>query len=364
MVRLIPASHAGNGKRKEINLWRYIKLSRPARMSDVADLARVGTMTVSRVLNGNVNVSDATRKRVLDAIARLNYLPNEVARSLRDQRTRQIGIIVPNLHDPFFAICSHAISLVAKEQSYSTVITTSDEDPETEFVEAKRMLRRHIEGLIVIPARGKTKLRDPEFSHTPIVTLDRPVAGSSFDSIHVQNRRGAQMGVEHLIEHGHRRIACLSLSRQLWTMHERQNGYSAAMKSAGLKEIIRIVTDSPEETLLCVKTLLDSKNPPTAIFCGNNLTTRNTLHALSTLNARIPEQVAIVGFDDFEMADIIKPAVTVVRQPTDLMGCTAAKLLFSRLASEKPSSKASRTILPVELVIRDSCGAHPISAKK
>jgi LacI family transcriptional regulator len=130
-------------------------LNHASRMSDVARLAGVGTMTVSRVLNGNVHVSKQTRARVSEAIAKLNYVPNEVARSLRDHRTRQIGIIVPNLHDPFFAQCAHSISLVAKERSYSTVITTSEEDPATEFIEAKRMLRRHIEGLIIVPAPGQ-----------------------------------------------------------------------------------------------------------------------------------------------------------------------------------------------------------------
>jgi LacI family transcriptional regulator len=333
-------------------------LKRPPRMSDVAKLAGVGTMTVSRVLNGNVHVTEETSARVLKAIAKLNYLPNEVARSLRDQRTHQIGIIVPNLHDPFFAMCSHSISLVTKEHTYSTVITTSDEDPATEFVEARRMLRRHIEGLIIVPASGKSQLRDPEFDGTPIVTLDRPVPGSSFDSIVVQNKRGAQLGVQHLIEHRHRRIVCLGLSRQLWTMKERLDGYHAAMEAAHLETDTYVVTESQTEMLQTIRVLMGSKNPPTAFFCCNNLVMRNALHAFSTLNIQIPEQIALVGFDDFEMADIIKPAVTVVRQPADILGRIAAELLFSRLSDSNHPNKAKRIILPVELVIRDSCGSH------
>ncbi|MBW4038212.1 MAG: LacI family transcriptional regulator [Acidobacteria bacterium] len=333
-------------------------MTRPSRMSDVAKLAGVGTMTVSRVLNGNVHVTEETRARVLEAIAELNYMPNEVARSLRDQRTRQIGIIVPNLHDPFFAMCAQSISIVAKERAYSTVITTSDEDPATEFVEAKRMLRRHIEGLIIIPAQGKSKLRDPEFERTPIVTLDRPVIGSSYDCILTENKRGAQLGVQHLIDHNHRRIAYLGLSAQLWTMKERINGYIAAMEAAKLLPDIHSVTDSPAEMLQTIRQLLAIKTPPTAFFCSNNLTTRNALHALSSLNIKIPDQIAIVGFDDFEMADIIKPAVTVVRQPTDVLGRIAAELLFSRLAEANGIEKAKRIVLPVELVVRDSCGSH------
>jgi LacI family transcriptional regulator len=333
-------------------------LTRPPRMSDVAKLAGVGTMTVSRVLNGNAHVTEETRTRVLNAIAKLNYMPNEVARSLRGQRTHQIGIIVPNLHDPFFAMCSHSITLVAKEHAYSTVITTSDEDPATEFFEAKRMLRRHIEGLIVVPASGKSQLRDPEFDRTPIVTLDRTVPGSSFDSIVVQNKRGAQLGVQHLIEHHYRRIVCLGLTGQRWTMKERLEGYHAAMEAAKLEPDAYVVSESRTEMLQTIRVLLGSKNPPAAFFCTNNMVMRNALHAFSMLDVQIPEKIALVGFDDFEMADIIKPSITVVRQPVDVLGRIAAELLFSRLSDSHQSNKVKRIVLPVELVIRDSCGSH------
>lgn len=339
-------------------------MNHATRMSDVARLAGVGTMTVSRVLNGNVHVSKQTRARVSEAIAKLNYVPNEVARSLRDHRTRQIGIIVPNLYDPFFAQCAHSTSLVAKERSYSTVITTSDEDPATEFIEAKRMLRRHIEGLIIVPAPGKSHLRDAEFEQTPIVTLDRPVRGSSFDSVVVQNKRGAQLGVQHLIEHHHRRITCLGLAGNVWTKNERLGGYLAAMKAAGLEPDAHTVGDEQTETLQTVRALLGRKNPPTAFFCTNNLVMRHTLNALTTLNTRIPEQIAILGFDDFEMADILRPPMTVVRQPTEELGRVAAELLFSRLLDTAQNNRAKRIVLPVELVIRKSCGSHGARSSK
>jgi LacI family transcriptional regulator len=339
-------------------------LNYATRMSDVAKLAGVGTMTVSRVLNGNAHVSKQTHARVSEAIAKLNYVPNEVARSLRDHRTRQIGIIVPNLHDPFFAQCAHSISLVAKERSYSTVITTSEEDPATEFIEAKRMLRRHIEGLIIVPAPGKSHLRDAEFEQTPIVTLDRPVRGSSFDSVVVQNKRGAQLGVQHLIDHHHRRITCLGLEGKVWTKNERLEGYLAAMKAAGLEPDAHTVGDIQADALQTVRALLGRKDPPTAFFCTNNLVMRHTLNALTTLNARIPEQIAIVGFDDFEMADILKPPMTVVRQPTDVLGRVAAELLFSRLSDTAQNNRPKRIVLPVELVIRKSCGSHGARSSK
>lgn len=333
-------------------------MNRPARMTDVAKLAGVGAMTVSRVLNGNTHVSEESRTRVADAIAKLDYVPNEVARSLRDHRTCQIGVIVPNLHDPFFARCTHAINRVAQEHSYSTVITTYDEDPDTLSIEAKRMLRRHIEGLIIVPAPGEAQLRDPEFQRALIVTLDRPIKGSSFDSVVTQNKRGARLGVQHLIEHNHRRIACLGPSGSVWTKNERLAGYRAAMKAAELVPVHYAISDSQAEMLHIIKALLAGKAAPTAIFCTDNLVARNALQALSTLNVRIPEQIAILSFDDFDMADIIKPAMSIVRQPTDTLGRTAAELLFSRLAGNAPVEKLRHIVLPVELVIRDSCGPH------
>lgn len=327
-------------------------------MSDVAKLAGVSIMTVSRVLNGTVKVSEDAHARVLKAVATLNYLPNEVARSLRISSTRQIGVIVPNLHDPFFAVCANAISVIAKQHGYSTVITTSDEDPILEHTEAQRMLRRHIDGLIVLPTSQRSKLRAPDFLEMPIVTLDRPIPGGGFDCVLVQNKSGAEMATRHLIEHRHRYIACIGLSPQLWTMKERMAGYCNAMNAAGLKPDICSIGESLDDMLQTIQTLNARPTPPTALFCINNLTTRNALHSLSALNINIPHDIALVGFDDFDMADIIRPSVTVVRQPVDVLGRTAAELLFARLSSDLHMKKAKCLVLPLELVIRDSCGEH------
>lgn len=333
-------------------------MNRPVRMSDVAKLAGVGTMTVSRVLNGNVFVSEETTARVRKAVAKLKYQPNEVARSLRDQRTRQIGIIIPNLHNQFFAICAHAINLVAQQHSYSTIITTSDAHPTTEFVEAKRMLRRQIEGLIIVPAIGKSQLLDVEFASTPIVTIDNPVPRSPFDSVVVQNKYGTQLGVQHLIEHRHRRIVFLGLAPNKWSQQQRTDGYRTAMQAAGLKIELCVLSDSMSELYEVIRSLSKRKLPPTALFCSNNLITREALHVISKLGLRIPEDLALVGFDDFEMADMIEPAITAIRQPVDVMGRVAAELLFSRLTNLKEQEKPKRIILPVELIVRHSCGSH------
>jgi LacI family transcriptional regulator len=331
-------------------------------MSDVARLAGVSTMTVSRVLNENVNVTEDTRKRVVAAVEKLQYRRNEIARSLREQTSRQIGILVPNLYDPFFATCAHAISLVAKSHHYSVVLSTSDEDPRIEYDEASRMMRRHVDGLIVIPAiaqKNGPSLKDREFEHMPIVALDRPLEGSKCDRLLVQNKQGAQRGVRHLIDLGHKHIAFFGLARPLYTLRMRQQGYEAAMTAAGLRPNISIslVSDAPEDTLAALSKVLASATPPTALFGSNNLITRHLLHSMLALGLHAPDSLALVGFDDFETADLMRPGITVVRQPVESLGRLAAEILFSRLAKTGKQPAPRRMMLPVELVVRGSCGA-------
>ena len=328
-------------------------------MSDVAKLAGVSTMTVSRVLNENPNVTDSMRQRVFAAIEQLRYQPNEVARSLREQRSRQIGVIVPYLFDPFFADCAHAIGTVAKQHSYSVVLSTSSEDPNAEFEEASRMLRRNVEGLIIIPTHpsgNASLLLAHEFERMQIVTVDRPVEGSRFDSILVENERGAQIGTSHLISLGHRRITYVGLTDNLYTMNMRHRGYSAAMEAAGLKAHAIFVSDTLEDSIDAVRKLLAVKKPPTAIFSANNLLTRHVLQSLQALGIHPPKPVALVGFDDFDTACLLRPGITVVRQPSDVLGRTAAEVLFARLAEPKRRSAGKHKVLPVELIVRGSCG--------
>jgi LacI family transcriptional regulator len=326
-------------------------------MSDVASLAGVATMTVSRVINGNEHVAEATRQRVHKAIERLKYRPNTVARSLREQRSRQIGIIVPNIDDPFFGVCAQAVSVVAKEHGYSVNIAISAEDPTSEFREAIRMLQHNIEGLVVIPAaEGVTRLTEAEFARLPIVAIDRPIRLGRVDSVVVENTVGAELAVQHLRKHGHRRIAFIGHPLHLYTMKMRHNGYCMSMQRSHALPESYCGRFNQSEILALLHKITSRKMPVTAIVSANGPTTRGILHGLATLRIKVPETIAIVGFDDFETADIINPAMTVVSQPLVDMGTQGANLLFSRLLSEKPSSRRTHKTLPIELVIRKSCG--------
>jgi LacI family transcriptional regulator len=332
-------------------------MQRNPTMADVAKLAGVGTMTVSRLLSGSVTVSEETAKRIHQAIQQLNYQPNEVARALRGLKTKTIGVIVPYLYDPFFAYCAHAIATVAKEHEYSVLLTTSAEDAEVEEREASQMLRRHVEGMVIIPAKqDETYLQRPEFLGARIVTLDRPAPLPRFDSVLVQNKSGAALAVEHLIEHGHRRIVCVGLSKKLYTMNMRYQGYRQALTKASLRPESYVDCSAIESLAPALSEILDGPDAPTAFFCTNNLTMRSALVALNEIGVAIPNQVAIVGFDDFELAEILTPTLTVVRQPSHELGRVAATLLFQRLNGSEMPEAGEKVVLPVELVVRCSCG--------
>jgi LacI family transcriptional regulator len=327
-------------------------------IKDVAHLAEVGPMTVSRLLNQSARVSEDTAARVYSAIEKLGYRPNEMARALRGHKSRTLGIIVPYLYDPFFAMCAHAINTVARENGYSVILTTSNENADMEYSEAQLMMLRHIDGLIVIPAtRGRSRLGLPEFHATHIVAVDRPLQDRRFSSVVVENRSGAERAVEHLISvHGHRRIAFAALNRHLYTLHARLEGYNHAMQQAGLKPLPMLPCTTQEIASSVLLDALRGPQPPTAIFTANGLTTRYALKALLDAGIRIPSDLALVAFDDFDMAEILEPRLSVVRQPAQELGRVAANLLFEHLAGKEPSKQGIRIVLPVEWIPRHSCG--------
>ena len=328
-------------------------------MAEVARLADVGTMTVSRFLNGSGYVNPKTATRVQAAIDRLGYRPNQMARALRGVKSRSIGLIVPSLADPFFAICAHSVNAIAQLHGYSMILTASNGDANTEYSEAEWMLEKHVEGFIICPTSAKiSKLASAEFQRTPIVSFDRPLEVPRASSVVVENSGGAKRATEHLIGHGHKRIHFLGDSPDLFTIKARFDGYRRALQSAGLAAYKNLETDTEAMVLDYVKKVMSERKPPTAFLAGNNRISRYLYRAMFQLGYDIPKDVAIVGFDDFDMADMLHPPLTVVRQPIELMGTTAAEVLFDQLKMKADSRPevGSKTTLKVELILRSSCG--------
>jgi LacI family transcriptional regulator len=328
-------------------------------MADVARLAGVATMTVSRVLSGTVPVAEETALRVQKAVEQLAYRPNQLARAFRGQRSRSIGLIIPYLYDSFFANCAHAVTTVAKEHGYSVITTTSNEDPDIEYAEVEQMLQRHVEGLMMIPTTFRqSRLTRSVFGRTPVVAFDRPVSDPSVDTVLVENTHGARRIVQHLIEHGHDRISYMGLSRSLYTMNARYLGYHRAMQEAGLQGSAFFGCNSREDTRRAVEDMLNEKKRPTAFFTSNNLATRYVFAALLSLGVKLPVEAALAGFDDFELAELTAPTLTVVRQPAQEMGRVASSLLFERIERAELPLTGTRIALPVEIVLRRSCGCR------
>lgn len=324
-------------------------------MGDVARLAGVGTMSVSRLLSGSGRVSPETAKRIRWAVEKLDYRLNEVARSLRGQRSRLIGVILPDISNPFFATCAHEIDRTAKAHGYMVTFTSSGEDSAVEEREAMALVQHNVDGLVVVPADSSADyLTRPAFADTPVIFLDRPGGDPERDSVRVQNKEGVRLGLEHLIEQGHTRIAFLGGQKAVSTMRLRYQAYRQVMHAHGIVPMPYVFC--PESPALdeVITQSLGASDAPSAFFTGRGPTTQIVLASLRRLKLQMPDDVALLGFDDFEMADLVEPGISVVSQPVRQLGRITAELLFRRVLGEELEDKPIRMVLPLELIVRES----------
>jgi LacI family transcriptional regulator len=323
---------------------------------DVAREAGVSIKTASRALNDSPELRPATAARVRETMARLGYQPNELARGLKSKRSAAVAMIAPNLADPFTATALQAIQDVARAHSHVVILASSGGDVGLEESELQAMVRRQIDGIILIAANaGKSRLEPSITSRIPTVVFDEPVRGADIDTITVTNRKSAREATEHLLGHGHRHILAVGARPSLFTCAERVAGYRAAMKSAGAEPFELLVQHENELTPEVLSGIFSGGRPVSAIFSLNWVCAIRVLRALSALKRRIPSDVALICFDDFDLAEMIPPGLTVVRQPTRELGYRAATSLFERI--EKTGSPPARKIvLATEFIIRGSCG--------
>jgi LacI family transcriptional regulator len=327
-----------------------------ATLEDVALAAGVGPMTVSRTINGHPYVAEETAKRVRAAIRRLDYRPNQAARMLTGQLSRSIGLIVPDIADTFFSVVSHAVQETARESGYLVWLAASDEDPTIEAAQVEMMTHHPVDGILLVPCDSRNGYLKPLASgNTPVVTIDRPIEIATTDSVGVENRKGAQLAVEHLIQHGYRKITCIAANSHLLTIKERIAGYKESMRRAKLPCPKELRVSSPSSVKSALSELFGSRNRPDALFTANNASTIWVIETLQELNIEMGKDVALVGFDDVAFYTLITPPVTAVRQPATELGSMAARLLLQRINGEFKASSV-RTVLPVTLTIRESCG--------
>lgn len=328
-----------------------------ATLEDVARAAGVGPMTVSRTINGHPYVAEETAKKVRAAIRQLEYRPNHAARVLTGQLSKAIGLIVPDLADTFFSIVSHAVQEVAREAGYLAWLAASNGDPAIEEAQIEQMANHPVDGILLVPANSQSRyLKTIASKSIPIVTIDRPIEGVLTDSVEVENRAGAQMAVEHLMSHGYRRIACVVMNSHLRPVKQRVAGYEECLRRAKLPSQ-KVMLYDDEDAQARLSDLFAQPHRPDALFTANNACTIAVIKALRALGLKVPQDVALIAFDDVDFYTLLNPPVTTVRQPAAELGRTSARLLLQKIKSTSPASSA-RTVLPVKLIIRESCGCR------
>jgi LacI family transcriptional regulator len=332
-------------------------------MVDVAALAGVGLTTVSRVVNGEAGVSEATAARVRAAIEQLDYRHDVQASSLRrsDRKTATIGLVLEDVANPFMSALHRAVEDSARARGMLVFAGSCDEDGgrEREFIGALRA--RRVDGMIVVPAGPDHSYLLPELRvGTPIVFVDRPPRFLDADSVTADDRGGTFTAVAHLVTHGHERIAYLGADQGIATAQERFEGYRSALASHGLDvdpAIVRLGLRSVEDAEQGAAEILADGSRPTALLSGQNYFTVGAYKALRGLD--LLRQVALVGFDDFPLAEMLDPAVTVVSHDPVELGRTAADVLFRRLDGDR--SPSEHIVCPVHLVPRGSGEIAPAS---
>jgi LacI family transcriptional regulator len=330
-------------------------------MRDVAALAGVGLKTVSRVVNGESNVTEETRARVEAAIERLEYRRDINASLLRrlGRKTATIGLVLEDVSNPFSSALYRAIEDRARQRGVLVFTGSCDEDPERERELIGIFRARRVDGIVVVPTSADHRyLLAEQRARTPLVFVDRPARFVDADSVMSDNVGGAERAVSHLGSLGHRRIAFLGDALEIQTAADRLRGYNLALAALGVDSdpaIVRTGVAGVDLAAHAATELLRAENPPTALFTAQNLVTIGALHALRELG--LERTTALVGFDDVELADLLEPAVTVIAQDPAAIGRAAADILFRRLDGD--DSPPRHVVIDVELVVRGSGEISP-----
>jgi len=337
-------------------------LARPrATMREVAALAQVSVKTVSRVVNREPGVSTEVVERVERAVHQLGYRPNLAASSLRrsDGRTAMVGALLQDVSNSFSSSLLRSLEDEAHARGIAILASSLDEEPERERELVSGLVRRRVDGLLLMPATPRQDyLADELRSGLPIVFVDRRPNGIDADSVTVDNALGARLAVEHLLAHGHQRIALVGDLPDIQTAAARHAGYETALHAAGLPvdpTLVRLGARDGDDSTALVVDLLRQPNPPTAIFAARNSLAIGAIRALHQESAA--HRTALVGFDDFPLADIVDPPLTVIRQNVRAIGAAVTDRLFARIDGD--DSAPRHTVVAPELVIRGSGEVRP-----
>ncbi|OIK12847.1 LacI family transcriptional regulator [Bacillus sp. MUM 116] len=326
-----------------------------ATIADVAKKAGLSRATVSRVLNNHPNVTDDKKRLVREAMAALNYVPNTTAQRLRNQKTDTIAILVPVLTNPFFAYLLEAMDMVATQNHLQLLIcqTRYSKQKELDFLELLRT--KQVDGLILTAYENEWKKIEPYLNYGPMLFCNEYERTANVPIVRMDNVEAGYIGTRHLIEQGHERIACTNGDKS-YLGKDRQAGYRKALEECGLpirKEWVFSNVLTLDDGKRILRTIMNMKDRPTAIFTGSDQVAAGMIMAAKALGKKVPEDIAIIGFDDQPIARVVEPALTTIRQPIEEMGKTAVDVMIDMIA-HKNQENDLEILLPFDLVIRDS----------
>ena len=330
-----------------------------ATLHEVGIRAGVSAMTVSRVVNGRGGVDSETRRRVEEAIQALDYVPNRIARGLISQKTQTIGLIVPDVVNPFFAPVVRGAESAARKAGYRVLLCNSEGDLRLEREYIEDLVAHRVEGLMLAPAsdRSRSNILSLLRGGFPLVLIDRALPDADCDLIVSDNANGARRLIEHLIGIGHKEIAHVTDAEDTSTGRERLRGYRDALDAAGIPFQSELVVRTTVDRIggyRAAQEILARDRLPTAIFAVNNMTAVGTMEALRERGLSVPKDMGLVCFDDVEHLAILSPILTVIDQPAETFGSLGAQLLLERVTG-KASSRSRRIILQTDLIVRESC---------
>ncbi|MEW9669408.1 LacI family DNA-binding transcriptional regulator [Ammoniphilus sp. 3BR4] len=326
-------------------------------ISDVVRLSGVSKTTVSRVINNSPYVSKEKRERVLEVMRELGYTPNPAARRLRGQLTTTIGVIVPRIVNPFFSYLVDAMEKIAYRNGYQVLIFQSNEDKKKELAFLNLLKTKQVDGIIMTSIEHEWSIIEPFMEYGPILLCNEYVNHARVPMVRLDQYKGAFLGVKHLIDRGHQKIAYCTGG--LFTEHgkdkDRNQGYQKALEEAGIKvnpQWIFVNQHSIEDGKQVMRQILEMEDRPTAVFTGSDEVAAGMIMEAKEHQVRIPEDLAIIGFDDQPHAEMLEPKLTTIRQPIEQMGEKAMEILIEML--HNPDLEPVVCELPIELVIRKS----------
>ena len=327
-------------------------------IKDIAEKAGVSTATVSRVLNGFPGVREKTKKKVMKITSELNYEVNGIARSLRQKKTYKIGVIVGNVLSQFYSILAKSIEDVAIKYGYSVILCNGDDDPEKELNYLKVLRSSRVDGIIIAPTgKNADYVNSLMQSNIKIVLVDRLIEGVDCDAILVDNEKGAYTAVKYLIDKGYKKIAIIDGFIDRTTGKERLKGYLRALNENNIPrndDFIKIKDFKKRSGIVFANELLENKNKPEAIFAANLELTIGVLLSIKNFGLKIPDDIAVIGFDDSDWAQILDPPLTVISQPVYDLGATTAEMLIKNIENNNYEKEKLIVTLNTKLIERGS----------